>query len=242
MSAAADELIAVLPYARRYARALTGGQREGDAVVARALTERRSGAASDLPVRLGLYAGISRLAPGGSGASGISLLQRKLLLLTALEELPVEAAARVLSLDNDVAERELAEARGMLKAAAATDVLIIEDEPVIAMDLRLLVESCGHRVVGVAESEAAAERLAREEAPKLILADVNLGRGGNGIVAVRRILDTASIPVIFVTAYPELLLTAEGIEPAFVMRKPFDRITLAICTYQAITAGHVPLN
>jgi CheY-like chemotaxis protein len=241
MSAAADELIAVLPFARRYARALTGGQREGDAVVARALTEHRT-AASGLPVRLGLYAGISRLAPGRTDGAGLSPLRRRLLLLTALEELPVDVAAQVLSMDLATAESELAAARRALKAAAATDVLIIEDEPVIAMDLRLLVESCGHRVVGVAESEAEAERLARAAAPKLILADVNLGRGGNGIAAVRRILDAMAVPVIFVTAYPELLLTAEGIEPAFVMRKPFDHVTLAICTYQAITAGRVPLN
>jgi len=44
-----------------------------------------------------------------------------------------------------------------------------------------------------------------------------------------------------VTAYPERLLTAEGMEPAFIMSKPFDPLTLSISTYQAVTAGRVPL-
>ena len=77
--------------------------------------------------------------------------------------------------------------------------------------------------------------------PGLILADVNLGRGGDGITAVRRILDTARVPVIFVTAYPERLLSADGLGPAFVINKPFDRMALAIATYQAITAGRPPV-
>jgi len=119
-------------------------------------------------------------------------------------------------------------------------VLIIEDEPVIALDLRLLVTRCGHRVIGAASSEAEAIRIAAEHKPGLILADVNLGRGGDGITAVRQILRHITIPVIFVTAYAERLLTAEGVEPAFIISKPFDRMTLAIATYQAITAGHIP--
>jgi hypothetical protein len=136
----------------------------------------------------------------------------------------------------------LAEARASLKAEAVADVLIIEDDPVIALDLQQLVEGCGHRVTGIASSEAEAIRLAAERHTGLILADINLGRGGNGIAAVRRILENVEVPVIFVTAYPEKLLTAEGMEPAFVISKAFDPMTLAVATYQATTAGRVPLN
>lgn len=128
-----------------------------------------------------------------------------------------------------------------MKAAVVTDVLIIEDEPVIAMDIRMLVEECGHRVIGIAATQAEALALAQEHRAGLILADINLGRGGYGIAAVRDIISTMPCPVIFVTAYPEQLLTAEGIEPAFVMRKPFDRAMLAVLTYQAFSAGRVPL-
>lgn len=235
----ANELVAALPYARRYARALTGSQEAGDAMVARAL---RAGL-PDLPGRLALYAGVTALA-GASGeaeAGGIPARGRQLLLLTALEGLPLGEAARVLAMEEADAQAELEAARGKLRSSAAADVLIIEDEPVIAMDLQMLVQRCGHRVVGVAASEAKAVQIAREKRPGLVLADVNLGRGGDGINAVRSILEQLDVPVIFVTAYPERLLTAEGMEPAFIMSKPFDPLTLSISTYQAVTAGRVPL-
>lgn len=234
----AAELIAVLPYARRYARALTGSQVEGDAMVARAIPELPEG----LPPKLALYARITQLAEDDAEHVLGRPLGRQLLLLTTLEEIPLADAARIVGLDEAEAASRVTEARAAVRAASATDVLIIEDEPVIAMDLRMLVQGCGHRVVGIAATEAEAVRLGREQGAGLILADINLGRGGNGIQAVRRILETVSAPVIFVTAYPEQLLTAEGVEPAFVMRKPFDPVTLAIFTYQAITAGRVPLG
>jgi len=233
---ASSELLSGLPYARRYARALTGDQARGDAIIARAIPELTQ----DLPPRLALYAAITRLTQNGAADCG-SPLGRHLLLLTSLEELDLADAARVVGLDEVTATEELTRAREAVKAAVVTDVLIIEDEPVIAMDIRMLVEECGHRVIGIAATQAEALALAREHRAGLILADINLGRGGNGIKAVQDIMATMPCPVIFVTAYPEQLLTAEGIEPAFVMRKPFDRAMLAILTYQAFSAGRVPL-
>ena len=168
-------------------------------------------------------------------------LARHLLLLTAVEELTLAEAAQVTGLDEAEAASRLAAAREAIKSAVVTRVLIIEDEPIIAMDLRMLIQDCGHEVIGIAATEADAVRLAAEHNAGLILADINLGRGGNGIRAVRDILSRSDVPVIFVTAYPEDLLTAEGIEPAFVMRKPFDRFMLSVFTYQAISAGFVPL-
>lgn len=240
MTSIADaELMQALPYARRYARALAGNQAAGDAMVAGAL---RAGL-PELPGRLALYAGVTRLAAAVPGATGrLSAIERQLLLLTSLEELDLPQAAQVTGLEEAEAQRLLDQARANLREATATDVLIIEDEPVIAMDLRMLVQRCGHRVVGVAASEAEAVRLATERPTGLILADVNLGRGGDGINAVRRIMASVKVPVIFVTAYPERLLTAEEVEPAFIMSKPFDPLTLAISTYQAVTAGAVSLD
>ena len=57
------------------------------------------------------------------------------------------------------------------------------------------------------------------------------------MAAVSRILQHHYAPVIFVTAYPERLLTGEATEPAFVITKPFEPMTLAIATYQAVTGG-----
>ncbi len=236
-------LLRALPYARRYARALVGSQPRGDALVAEAL---RAALAAPLPaaeqaLRVALYAAISDVAPRAAPSSGMTALQRMLLLLTALEELPLAAAAAALRLHVDVAEAELRAARDMLRAGAAARVLIIEDEPIIALDIQELVERCGHSVVGIAATEQEAVEIARRSPPTLVLADINLGAGGDGANAVARILRHVAVPVIFVTAYPERLLTGEVMEPAFVITKPFEPTTLAVATYQAVTHGLRPL-
>ena len=191
--------------------------------------------------RIALYKSVTDRAgdpaPEPGAEAALSADQRKLLLLTSLEEVPLPAAAAILGLTDAQAEAALASARDRLRLAAATDVLIIEDEPIIAMDIEELVASCGHRVVGVAATESDAVAIAERCRPGLILADINLGAGGDGTSAVSRILRSHYAPVIFVTAYPERLLTGDALEPAFVITKPFEPLTLAIATYQAVTGG-----
>ncbi len=244
-----EDLIQALPYARRYARALTGNQQKGDALVA---TSLRDLLAQTTPVpdslrseRLVLYWSVTTHFakpanddhPPSLRDEELPTLQRQLLLLTSLEEIALEDAQAVLGITQSEASTQLAQARESLRASAATDVLIIEDEPIIAMDLEELVANCGHRVVGVANTEAEAIELAKRTRPGLILADINLGAGGDGTSAVAAILRSHYAPVIFVTAYPERLLTGEAVEPAFVITKPFEPLTLAIATYQAVTGG-----
>ncbi len=147
--------------------------------------------------------------------SALTVVQRQLLLLTSLEEVNVETAAPLLCMDADEALGQLNRARDRLRSAAATDVLIIEDEPIIAMDIEELVASCGHRVVGVAATETDAVAMAEKNRPGLILADINLGQGGDGTSAVSRIMRNHYAPVIFVTAYPERLLTRGGSRARF---------------------------
>jgi CheY-like chemotaxis protein/DNA-directed RNA polymerase specialized sigma24 family protein len=236
-------LLAALPYARRFARALTGSQAQGDAMVAAALRAGATPVPGPDGARLGLFAAVARIAmeqPEDAGAP-ISRTERMLLLLTALEELDLATAAAVLGIDDDLAEGMLGAARGRLRAATAARVLIIEDEAIIAMDLQHLVESAGHQVIGIAASEEDAVAIAEREQPSLVLADVNLGHGGDGASAVERILARHSTPVIFVTAYPERLLTGSRVEPAFVITKPFEPTMLAVATYQAVTRG-LPLG
>lgn len=232
-------LLAALPYARRFARALAGTQLAGDAMVADALREGVIARPGPSGMRLGLLAAVARGAAAAPAlpAGPLTQQERMLLLLTALEELEIETAALVLGLAVREAEAMLHRARERLRVASAARVLIIEDEPIIAMDLQLLVESAGHHVVGVAGSEAEAVAIAERERPGLVLADVNLGAGGNGAAAVERILARHAMPVIFVTAYPERLLTGLTVEPAFVIAKPFDPTTLAVATFQAVTSG-----
>ena len=242
-------LIRALPYARRYARALAGQQAAGDAMVADALravlaaAPGQGGLSTDAGARTALYTAIGDLAPEEpAGAAEVSPLQRRLLLLTALEEQTLTAAAAACCLSPEAAELELRLAREHLRSGAAARVLIIEDEPIIALDIQELVERCGHSVVGIASTEAEAVEIAEAERPGLVLADINLGAGGDGTSAVARILRTVTtMPVIFVTAYPERLLTGEALEPAFVITKPFDPTTLAVATYQAVTRGVSPV-
>jgi CheY-like chemotaxis protein len=236
-----EELMRALPYARRFARALTGSQERGDARVAEALSALLASGAASGKARLALYAALaercSRPEAGMPAADGLPAVQRQLLLLTSLEELTVEQAAGVVGLPPEKATAELAEARQHLLSATATRVLIIEDEPIIAMDIEELVRSCGHTVIGVAGTEAEAVEAAERHRPGLILADINLGPGGDGQQAVARIMRHHYAPVIFVTAYPERLLTGDAVEPAFVITKPFEPLALAIATYQAVTGG-----
>ena len=194
-----DDLIRALPYVRRYARALAHNQSRGDALVADGLKELLSSGGSVGELRQDLYRCVTRRFDVGGGSSesrdGLSPKQRQLLLLTSLEEMSLEDAASIVGLEPQVATEVLADARDRLRDAAATDVLIIEDEPIIAMDIEELVESCGHRVIGVASSEKKAIELAQETRPGLILADINLGAGGDGASAVARIMSEHYAPV-----------------------------------------------
>jgi CheY-like chemotaxis protein len=233
-------LIRALPYARRYARALTGTQAQGDAVVADALrhvvTEEFPAEASARVVLYGAIGDAVRAADEAPQPDSAGML-----LLTALEEQPLTAAAQACRVAPAEAEHALRHARDGLRTGITARVLIIEDEPIIALDIQELVERCGHSVVGIAATEAEAVEIARVERPGLVLADINLGAGGDGASAVARILRDLTAPVIFVTAYPERLLTGEAVEPAFIITKPFDPTTLAVATYQAVTRGVRPV-
>lgn len=92
------ELLRVLPQARRFARAITGEQPSGDALVAEALRSPLP----DLPPRLVLYGAIVRAAPSRSHEAGaLTARQRQLLLLMALEDLSAGEAALVLGIGVD---------------------------------------------------------------------------------------------------------------------------------------------
>ncbi len=121
-----------------------------------------------------------------------------------------------------------------LAADIAADVLIIEDEPLIAMDLEELVENLGHSVTGIARTRREAVELASARQPGLILADIRLADMSSGLDAVNELLQSFEVPVIFITAYPEQLLTGERPEPAFLITKPFRPATVSAVISQAL--------
>ncbi|MFT9298723.1 MAG: response regulator, partial [Gluconobacter sp.] len=141
------ELIAAVPYARRFARALAGDQAQGDQLVASALKDFLAEEKSDLPPRLALYGKlVQAFSERNADRPDMTLVQRALMLLTSLEEQSLASAARALSISEEDAAANLAVARQALQGIAQTTVLIIEDEPIIAMDIQDLVERCGHKI------------------------------------------------------------------------------------------------
>jgi CheY-like chemotaxis protein len=72
--------------------------------------------------------------------------------------------------------------------------------------------------------------------PELVLADIQLADGSSGLEAAREILESFDVPVIFITAYPERLLTGERPEPTFLVTKPFKVETVVATIGQALLA------
>ena len=245
-----------LPYLRRYARALTGSQNSGDAYVAatlEALIEDASVLESATSPRVALYQLFTKIwnsvAVNGATESidrGMPVEQRlahmtprprQAFLLIALEGFSEQEAAQILQVDVPTLRGLVEESGRELAAEIATDVLIIEDETFIAMDLEGLVESLGHRTVGVARTHTEAVALARSKQLGLILADIKLADGSSGLDAVNELIQSFEVPVIFVTAYPERFLTGERPEPAFLIAKPFQPATVSAVISQALFFG-----
>jgi len=245
-----------LPYIRRYARALTGDQRTGDHYVRVALEALAAGERTleaNLTPRVALYhvfhaiwcsSGAQLEAPQGDDLPGSDDTTRRLLriappsrqafLLTALEGFTPSEAAQILNCDFTEVERLIAEAQREIDAELATDVLIIEDEPVIAADIEALVKELGHTVVDIAATRTEAVDAVARKTPGLVLADIQLADGSSGIDAVKDILGRFDVPVIFITAFPERLLTGERPEPTFLITKPFQPETVKAAIGQAL--------
>ncbi|WP_331373446.1 response regulator [Sinorhizobium chiapasense] len=232
-----------LPYLRRYARAVTGSQAAGDAYVAavlEALIEDVSLFPTASSDRIGLYKLFCSLfdkleidrtqltspfAWERNAAANLSLIApapRQAFLLIAVEGFSTSEAAEIMNLDPGAFTTLLAGASQEISRQVATEVMIIEDEPLIAMDIEDMVTSLGHRVTGIARTYGEALELYRTTSPKMVLADIQLADGSSGIDAVNDILAETTVPVIFITAFPERLLTGKKPEPAFLVTKPFN--------------------
>ena len=143
--------------------------------------------------------------------------------------------AQIMDSTDDEAEALVEHALNDLHDMVSGNVLIIEDEAVIAMDLEAIVSSMGHRVTGVARTEASAVDLGARTVPHLILADIQLADGSSGVDAVKKLLEKhGDRPVIFITAFPERLLTGDRPEPAFLISKPYSEDQVRAAVSQAM--------
>lgn len=252
----AQELAPELPYLRRFARALTGSQTEGDLVVRATLEtiieapdEFGLNAAPRLDLyRLFLSIWTTATGDGSTPAPGpeddqavadrrletVTPQSRQALLLTALEGMTDAEAAYVIGCAPDQVSALVERALADIEDQTRTDVLIIEDEPIISIHLEQIVKDLGHSVTRVAVTRAQAVSAAGRQTPGLVLADVQLADGSSGIDAVKDILEQFTVPVIFITAFPERLLTGERPEPAYLITKPFEKATVQAAISQAL--------
>lgn len=248
-----------LPFLRRYARALTGSQATGDAFVRATLEAvladdelKASLDGGRIPlyrafnkVWSSAYMDIENEEPAGSehevGAQSrlgaVTPLNRQALLLTTLEDFSAAQAAQIMELETEEVEALVAEAIGEIDREQATSVLIIEDEPLISMQLEDLVTGIGHEICGTAATRSQAREVVEKETPGLVLADIQLADGSSGLDAVDDILAIAKVPVIFITAYPERLLTGDRPEPTYLVTKPFQEQTVRAAISQALFFG-----
>ena len=235
-----DGLVTHVPYLRRFARALTGSQVTGDACVVAAVESLLAGNSPDIAARIALYRAVLaevnardarpvidavRSAPARAADRNLAALTpmgRQAFLLVSMEGFTLEEAALVMDMRLGDVSALIDDATDDIAAQIATDVVIIEDEPLIALDLQALLQSLGHRVVGVARTERQAIDAVMRTRPGLVLADVRLADGSSGVHAVNEILRTFSVPVIFITAFPQSLLTGTKPEPTFLIRKPYN--------------------
>jgi RNA polymerase sigma factor (sigma-70 family) len=262
MSDVSEALLKHIPYLRRHARLLTGSQEVGDEYVRICLemviAEPYHLANGDLKVQLFrafhdvwrvVTTTISESSPLEhvdlsdrleQGLTALPPLERRVLLLSVVEKFTHAEVARILDLDEAEVGELLARARQALHQQVSVPVLIIEDETLIAMELGRVMESMGHTVVGVASREATALEQAEQASPGLVLCDIKLLDQDNGITAAQRILQRFDVPVVFVTAFSEMLLTGGRLEPAFVVAKPFEEETLKVTVAQALSTYASP--
>jgi CheY-like chemotaxis protein/DNA-directed RNA polymerase specialized sigma24 family protein len=252
-----------LPFLRRYARALSGSQATGDAFVRatleailadKALQDSLAGGRVPLynifnKVWSSAYLDIPRDSqPSGNGSGehevavrerlgAITPLNRQALLLTTLEDFTIPETAKILDLPEGEVQDLVRDAIDEIDRESTTSVLIIEDEPLISMQLEELVSSLGHTICGTAATRTQAQKVVAERMPGLVLADIQLADGSSGLDAVDDILEIASVPVIFITAYPERLLTGDRPEPTYLVTKPFQEATVRTAISQALFFG-----
>jgi DNA-directed RNA polymerase specialized sigma24 family protein len=242
-----------VPYLRRYSRALTGNQASGDSYVAatlEALVREPDLIDMTTHARIALFQVFSKiwnsikvndaadrvvnLIPAERHLGQITAMPRQAFLLVSVEGFSEEDAATILGIDRQTLQNLVEESGRELAAQIATDVLIIEDEVLIALDLENLVESLGHRSIGIARTRSEAIAMARDKRPGLIIADIQLADGSSGLEAVNDIFNSFEVPVIFITAYPERFLSGERPEPAFLVSKPYQKSTVSGLVSQAL--------
>ena len=250
------QIAAQLPFLRRYARALTGNQKTGDhyaAATLEAILADKSVFNSALSTKAALFRVFHQIwVSSGSPVdqpsdqhttegraqgrlSGLTENTREVLLLHSIEGFHAHDIAAIIDSTADEASDLLAIAHNEMNDAVHGRIMIIEDEAIIALDIRAIVEDMGHSVTHVARTRDEAIALARRDPPDMIMSDIQLADKSSGIDAVTQILGAlGDMPVVFITAFPERLLTGAKPEPAFLITKPYTQMQVRSAVSQAM--------
>ena len=111
------------------------------------------------------------------------------------------------------------------------DILIAEDDSIIALDIRKYLENLGYQISDVVCKGEELLAKARKQKPALIISDINLKGELDGIEAIARLSENSSIPYIFVTAYDDYKRVVEiyHLEPLAFLKKPINYNELSDC-------------
>ncbi len=256
-----SEFSRCLPDLRRFARALCGSQAEGDDLVVLVLERLTTSAVTtnELAPRCALFAVLIELyfSPFAENqsrhvahASAVPKCQHEALevvdhptfisrsraafLLMSMMDFTASETAEILNVRPHDLAKLLDTAYRELAAEQPANIFVIEDEFFIAMDLEAIVTDLGHTVAGLARTRSEALEAIQNLSIDLILADIQLADGSSGIDTVHDLLARHTVPVIFVTAYPERLLTGLRPEPTYLISKPFRRLAIQSTVSQAL--------
>jgi DNA-directed RNA polymerase specialized sigma24 family protein len=205
-----------LPFLRRYARALTGNQQSGDhyaAATLEAILEDLDSLRRASSVRAGLFG--------------------------AFHQIWVTSGTPVEELDADNTPEATAQRRLSALTPNTREALLLHSiEGFSGQEVAEIVnvgKDEANELISIARTRDQAVELARKDMPDMILADIQLADKSSGIDAVSHILsEMGEIPVVFITAFPERLLTGERPEPAFLITKPYTEEQVQSAVSQAM--------
>ena len=254
MSLIVQEIEKHLPLLRRYARAMSGSRDLGDRIAEHALItflRNKESLEGDMELKVVLFRALQdargdlkyrleadadhALSRANRHLARLTPGSRDAFLLSAFEDFSHEQIATILRRPTEEIEGLIAVARKDLSHLVSGRILVIEDELFVAHELSDIVTDMGHSVIGTAPTSEDALEIAEAEEPDLILSDIQLANGGSGIKTVGKILRFYPMtPVVYITGFPERLLTGKGPEPAFLVTKPYTRDQVRSAVSQAM--------
>ncbi len=254
------EFIELLPSLRRFSRALTGNQNDGDELVIKTLEQLSRGRmtdSSESPRKI-LFQQLALLWNGPLGQllqvrsheseslrsvdrnlAKLTPFIRQVFLLVAMEGFSVTEAGTILGKTVTEISAALQRAREEIAAQVKSKVFIIAEEQLLAAKLESLMNDLGHDVIAIERTRESAVTEVKQNHPGIILADVRLSDGSSGIDAVNDILADIEVPVVFITANPGRILTVPKPEPTYLITKPLKEDQVRAVVSQALFLGDV---